>query len=132
MRESKKNKVERLEKNVLKNRLQIDKLQNELLVMRERANEEFLNSTIYREMAKKIKDLELENRRLQNINNVNTQKNVQNERGAGRKEKLSNQDKELIKMYRIQGFKINELAKMFKCSTGLVSKILSADKKEDD
>lgn len=129
MRESKKNKVERLEKNILKNKLQLDKLQNEILVMRERSNDEFINSTIYKEMTKRIEALELENTILKNVNG---NKKVRNDRGAGRKEKLSDQDKELIKMYRMQGFKINELAKMFKCSIGLVSKTLSAEKKEDD
>ena len=50
---------------------------------------------------------------------------LKNERGAGRKPKLSEQDQELIKMYRIQGKTIRELALMFNCSLGTIHKLIN-------
>lgn len=47
------------------------------------------------------------------------------ERGAGRKNKFTEQEMEMIKMYRFQGKSIRELAAMFECSVGLISKICS-------
>lgn len=48
-----------------------------------------------------------------------------NERGAGRKERFSEQDKEMMKMYRIQGKTIKEISEMYQCSVGLVHKIIN-------
>ena len=47
-----------------------------------------------------------------------------NTRGAGRKSRFSEMEKEMIKMYRLQGKTINELSQIFKCSTGLIHKII--------
>ncbi len=52
-------------------------------------------------------------------------KKVHNERGAGRKAKLTNQEKEMIRMYRIQGKTIKEIAQMYSCSVGLIHKIIN-------
>ena len=48
-----------------------------------------------------------------------------NERGAGRKARFSAEQIESIKMYRLQGKKIKEIAEIFKCSVGLVHKIIN-------
>lgn len=50
-----------------------------------------------------------------------------NSRGAGRKQRFNDRDKELIRMYRIQGQTIEELAKSFKCSAGLIHKIIKEE-----
>lgn len=44
---------------------------------------------------------------------------------GGRPSKFSDQDKETMKMYRLQGKSIREIAKLFECSTGLVHKIIN-------
>lgn len=64
------------------------------------------------------------------LENENLQKQLQdiklaNSRNAGRKNKFSDMEIEMIKMYRFQGKKIQELAEMFGCSVGLISKICS-------
>lgn len=43
---------------------------------------------------------------------------------GGRKQKFTEQDKALIKMYRIQGKTVRELAQIFECSTGLIHKLI--------
>lgn len=43
----------------------------------------------------------------------------------GRKRKFTDQEKEMIKMYRFQGQTITELAKSFNCSVGLIHKIIN-------
>lgn len=48
-----------------------------------------------------------------------------NERGAGRKDRFTLREKETIKMYRMQGKKLNEIADMFGCSIGLIHKIIN-------
>lgn len=64
---------------------------------------------------------ELENLYTQ-YNNIIAKKNSRN---AGRKRKLSDQDKGLIKMYRMQRYSIIELAQMFNCSTSLISNVIN-------
>ena len=49
---------------------------------------------------------------------------IHNERGAGRKSKFTIQEKETMKLYRIQGKTIKEIAEMYSCSVGLVHKII--------
>lgn len=71
-----------------------------------------------------VQKLKNENKLLKN-NNKGASKKVHNERGAGRKERLTDQEKEMIKMYRIQGKTIKELAEMYSCSVGLVHKLIS-------
>lgn len=44
---------------------------------------------------------------------------------GGRPEKFTDQEKETMKMYRLQGKSIREIAKIFDCSAGLVHKIVS-------
>ena len=48
-----------------------------------------------------------------------------NERGAGRKSRFTQSEIETIKMYRLQGKTIREIAEMFKCSVGLIHKIIN-------
>lgn len=61
--------------------------------------------------------LKLENERLkQGLNTV------------GRKEKFNDQEKETIKMYRLQGKSIREIATIFECSVGLVHKVIKENK----
>lgn len=47
-----------------------------------------------------------------------------NSKSSGRPNKLSDSDKELIKMYRMQKKSYREIASLFNCSIGLVSKVL--------
>lgn len=49
---------------------------------------------------------------------------------GGRPPKLSDSDRALIEMYRIQGKTVKEIAEMFNCSIRTVSRILKKGKEE--
>ena len=64
------------------------------------------------ELKDRIKNLENEVLRLKN-------------RNAGRKKKtFKDSDIELIKLYRVQGLSIRNIAKMFNCSTTVINNII--------
>lgn len=71
-----------------------------------------------------IQKLKSENKALKS-SKVVSDKKIHNERGAGRKERFSEQEKEMMKMYRIQGKTIKEIAEMYSCSVGLIHKIIN-------
>lgn len=56
--------------------------------------------------------------------NTNIHKLI-NERGAGRKPKLTEAEIQSIKMYRLQGLSYRTIAEMFNCSVGLVHKLIN-------
>lgn len=72
-------------------------------------------------LKKEIEELKCENNLLKS-NNIDK---THNERGAGRKSRFSDMDKEMMRMYRIQGNTIKEIAEMYSCSIGLVHKIIT-------
>lgn len=82
--------------------------QKELIERLEREKEEY--KRLYEEALKEIETLK-----------------KKNSRGAGRKQRFDYRDKELIRMYRIQGQTIEELAKSFNCSNGLIHKIIKEE-----
>lgn len=80
-------------------------------------------------LLKDNEELKNEIQKLKNENN-NSERNTENrkahnERGAGRKEKFSIQEKETMKMYRTQGKTIKEIAELYSCSVGLIHKIIN-------
>jgi predicted nucleic acid-binding Zn-ribbon protein len=130
-----------------------NKLNAEILQMQERADKDYANSSDYSQMNKRVELLENKNEllesknkslneRVQNlINELESKKNnndihkliiekQHNERGAGRKTRFTDQEKETVKMYRLQGKTIKELAEMFCCSVGLIHKLINENKKE--
>lgn len=147
VKETQKEKIDRLEKQVadyekylqeLKNendRLNIElankicekndlKKENEELRAKLRTAEHFNNEnnismlTIRTcKQSSRIKELEEEIHKLKN-------ERVKNERGAGRKPKLDNK-KEEIKQLRKEGMKIQELASKYKCSVGKIHKLIN-------
>lgn len=48
-----------------------------------------------------------------------------NPRGAGRKARFSEQEKETMKMYKLQGMTIKEIADLYKCAVGTVHKLIN-------
>lgn len=207
-KETQKAKIERLENELKQANQIIQKLNNEISAIIDKADNGFENSSTYKQMKKQIKDLELKlkvsedskehNRRMyeselekndelikefQELNNENErlkkkrerkanennlelidqqlqdardkadkwhkqlfiqqQKNKElekeieylveknsiiqkhNDRGAGRKSRFTQSETETIKMYRLQGKTIREIAEMFKCSVGLIHKIIN-------
>ena len=55
---------------------------------------------------------------------ANSKPKIKNERGAGRKPRFKEQEKESIRMYRLQGKTIKEIAEMFSCSVGIIHKLI--------
>lgn len=58
---------------------------------------------------------------------VQEKKNI---RGAGRKERFSEEDKTLMKMYRLQGKTYRHIASIFNCSVGTAHNIINEDNEE--
>ena len=84
-----------------------------------------------KDLREEIKQLQRENKELKQ-NNIQKLKNenkliqkVHNERGAGRKTRFTDAEIETIRMYRLQGKKIKEIAEMFDCSVGLIHKLVN-------
>ena len=55
---------------------------------------------------------------------ANSKPKIKNERGAGRKPRFTEQEKESIRMYRLQGKTMKEIAEMFSCSVGIIHKLI--------
>lgn len=68
--------------------------------------------------------LEKEIESLNKSNNSSVQK-IKNERGAGRKERFTDKQKDEIRDYRLKGKSIREIAKVYKCSAGLIHKLIN-------
>ncbi|TCO69482.1 Hin recombinase [Marinisporobacter balticus] len=116
-KETQKEKIARLEEELKEWKELAKKLNNEITEMTEKMDRGFEASGAYKQMKDKIFRLEHKNKQFE--------KEHHNDRGAGRKAKFTDREKETIRMYRIQGKTINELAKMYKCSTGLIHKIIN-------
>ena len=78
-----------------------------------------------------IKELEAEIQKLKieiytrDIEEKRRIENSHNSRGAGRKARFTDEEKETMKMYRLQGLTIKEIATMYECSVGLVHKLIN-------
>ena len=151
-RETQKAKIERLEKEIEMWRELCSKMQKELSEFKELADDSYEKSSTYIQQCKRIELLEEQNeayrlsvehekkmrkalvdnyepeierlneevQKLKSENKVRTH----NERGAGRKSIFTQQEKESIRMYRLQGKTIKELAEMFSCSVGIIHKLI--------
>ena len=151
-RETQKDKIERLEKEIEQWRELCSKLNKEISSMKEKAEIDFENSPTFIQYTKRIELLEGQNEayrlsvehekkmrkalvdnyepeikrlneEVQKLKNENREK-IHNERGAGRKSRFTEQEKESIRMYRIQGKTIKEIAEMFSCSVGIIHKLI--------
>lgn len=136
-KETQKAKIERLEKENWEYKVLVSKLQQEIYTMQDKADEIFQNSSLHIQMAKKIKVLELENKSLKHtiehdkkVQKLINENKKKNERGAGRKERFSNAEKQAIKMYRIQGKTVREIAAFYECSVGLIHKLINEQEGE--
>ena len=69
-----------------------------------------------------IKKLEYKIQKLESKKVVS--KKIKNERGAGRKNKFNDQEIETIKVMRLRGDTIKDIAEQFQCSVGLIHKII--------
>ena len=92
----------------------------------------FKGSSDYKQMKKRIVYMALKNKILKDtiahenkVHEFINEHKAHNDRGAGRKSKFTNLEKGSIRMYRIQGKTIKEIAEMFSCSVGLVHKLIS-------
>lgn len=131
-KETQKDKIERLEKELWDYKVLVSKLQREIYEMQDKADDEFENSPTYQQMSKKIKSLELEKQCLKGtiehdkkVHELISENRPHNERGAGRKARFTDQEKGAMKMYRIQEKSFREIAEIFNCSVGTVHKIIN-------
>lgn len=74
------------------------------------------------EIEKLKKEIEVLNKRIKELEEENFKLKSKK---LGRKNKFSDQEREMIKMYRIQGKTLQELSLTFKCSIGLIHKIVN-------
>lgn len=137
MKETQKQQIARLENELKETKNQLEEyktlcnnLNAEVLEMQQRADESFLNSSDYQQMKKHIEFLEAKNKSLdksiehnEKVHKLINEKH--NARGAGRKPRFTENEEETIKMYRLQGKTIKEIADMFGCSAGLIHKVIS-------
>ena len=72
-----------------------------------------------------IQKLLKENEELKSSNNVHK---IKNERGAGRKERFTEEEKATLKMLRFQGKSYRAIAKELNCSVATVHKIINEQK----
>jgi DNA-binding NarL/FixJ family response regulator len=125
-------------------------LHNKMSQMQMIADDKFENSPIYHQMVKEIEQLKSvirlneinikakdytikrnedtiqkllkETEELKSNNNVNK---LKNERGAGRKEMFTEEQKAMVKMLRLQGKSYRAIAKDMNCSVATVHKIIN-------
>ena len=128
-------------------------LHNKMSQMQMIADDKFENSPIYHQMVKEIEQLKSvirlneinikakdytikrnedtiqkllkETEELKSNNNVNK---LKNERGAGRKEMFTEEQKARVKMLRLQGKSYRAIAKDMNCSVATVHKIINEQK----
>lgn len=151
-RETQKAKIERLEKEIEMWRELCSKMQRELSEFKELADDSYEKSSTYIQQCKRIElleerneayrlsveheknmrkvlvdnyepEIERLNEEIQKLKNENKVR-IHNERGAGRKSIFTEQEKETIRLYRLQGKTIKELAEMFSCSVGIIHKLI--------
>lgn len=106
----------------------IHKLNNEISEMIDNADNSFKNSSDYMQMQKRINILELKNKSLSDTiqHNLKMQNlKPHNERGAGRKARFTDEHITEIKQYRDDGKTIKEIAELYKCSVGLIHKLIN-------
>lgn len=85
------------------------------------------NETLNKEIQKLKNENEILNKEIHKLKNE-SKTVIHNERGAGRKQRLTEEQKETIKMYRVQGKTIKEIAEIFNCSIGLIHKLINESK----
>lgn len=156
-KETQKEKIERLEKQLNNANDIIQKLNNEISEMIDKADNSFENSSTYKQMDKQIDSLEVKikaitdsaehNRKMyehelkrnselideiQKLKNENEQlkdnanhKLKHNERGAGRKNRFTDDQIIDIKQHRAEGKTIKQIAEIYECSVGLIHKLIS-------
>lgn len=84
-----------------------------------------ISNEVIKKMAKEIQELKNEKEIYKNDNNTITVIKKHNERGAGRKARFTDEQIKEIKQYRANGKTIKEIAEMFKCSVGLIHKLIN-------
>lgn len=142
--------IEGLEKSLNEYRNMISDRNKQIEHMQNVANDSFENSTEYRRMNKEIeylktvvqgheislkaKDVTIkknrdtiqqllkENEELKSNNSVHK---IKNERGAGRKERFTEEEKATVKMLRLQNKSYRAIAKELNCSAATVHKIIN-------
>lgn len=76
-------------------------------------------------IAKQEKEIQELKKEIQKLKSENRNTSTHNERGAGRKSRFSEEEKEKMKMYRSEGKTIKEIAEIYNCSVGLIHKIVN-------
>ena len=133
--------IEDLEKRLNEqNKINVE-LHNQISQMQMMADDKFENSPMYRQMNSEIEQLKA----IIRLNEINTKskddtikrdrdtiqkllkeiEELKNERGAGRKEMFTEEQKARVKMLRLQGKSYRAIAKDMNCSVATVHKIIN-------
>lgn len=106
--------------------VEIQKLKNEIVELRKNNIKEKkeLEQNVYSMFGVKNK-IELLTKSMEFRELEKRNRKQYNERGAGRKNKFTEQEKEAIKRYRLQDKTIKEIAEIYNCSVGLIHKIIN-------
>lgn len=104
---------------------QYSKLEVEIKKIKTENSNLKLNSEVLKEVLKKVKELEQENKQLKDNYKAPVNKKNHNERGAGRKSRFTDKQINEIKQYRDDGKTIKEIAELYKCSVGLIHKLIN-------
>lgn len=153
-KETQKEKIERLKHLLFNANETIERQNKQIDNMIDKADNSFENSVTYKHMKKQIEDLELKlkvanesikhNRNMynsevkkndelikkieqlqkDNIHKLNDEKK-HNERGAGRKNKFTNNQIIEIKQHRADGMTIKKISEIYNCSVGLIHKLIN-------
>lgn len=149
-KETQKAKIERLERELEELKQQrnsaweeIEKVVKKYNEIQEAKEDAFKQTVLYKQMEKKIKDLEgtvkqksgyiktLEElrysqaERIEQLQKMQKQLPTHNERGAGRKQRFNGAEIEQIKLMRARGETIKAIAEYMECSVGLIHKLIS-------
>lgn len=143
MKETLKAKLERLETEKAALKAELDVLYEKYYALLDNADNIAISSPAYRQLQQDLlaKDelvksqerllASCEKIRFQQAEQIETlhklinERNIKNPRNAGRKPKLTEEQIQKIKKMRRNGISVREIAEIFKCSTGLISKVSS-------
>lgn len=131
-KETQKQKIERLEKEIEEYKLLLHKREIEIADMQRRGEDSFTNSPTYTLLHKERRKLELENKVLkEQIEHNKKVQQLKNKKKTGRKPRFTETEIATMQMYQLQGKSMREIAEIYNCSVGLVHKHIGKNEQKE-